>query len=55
MGWGGGHDKILIGWGNRTEGQYEESKQATSGGRRWGDPIDLRSKRLSGLKERDLR
>jgi hypothetical protein len=41
------------------EGQQKEWKQATLGGRRWGDPLectkDLGGKRLSGLKGRNLK
>jgi hypothetical protein len=50
--WGGEQD-----WSS--EGKQKEWKQATLGGRRWGDPLectrDLRCERSSGLKGKDLR
>ena len=50
------HDQVL--GGDRTEGHQTEWKQATSRGRRWGNPLecsgDLGGEILSGLKGRDF-
>ena len=53
---------MIRNWGRQErspEGQQNEWKYATSGGRRWGDSLessrDLGGVRLSGLKGRDIR